>query len=283
MSAKIINGIHIATAVKHKVRGEINQLKQQNNRPPGLAVVLVGDDAASQVYVKYKKRACKEVGIQSFTYNLDKKTQEKELVELVDKLNKDPKIDGILVQLPLPSHLDNNTVINHISPNKDVDGFHPVNMGRLALNLPCLRPCTPKGVITLLQTNNIKITGKHAVVIGASNIVGRPMMLELLAQNATVTICHSKTKNLKKHINNADILVVAVGIAHFIKAKQIKKNAVVIDVGINRLPDGSLTGDVDYIDAKKRASFITPVPGGVGPMTIASLMDNTLIAYKGIV
>lgn len=280
MSAQIIDGNRVAAEIRAILKQEVDSTIAQGKRVPGLAVILAGDDPASKVYVSFKNKACAEIGIKSFSYDLPGRTEQAELLNLIEELNNDARIDGILVQLPLPSHIDTNEVIDRITPEKDVDGFHPENMGLLAINQAFLRPCTPKGVITLLEQIKIDLIGKEAVVIGSSNIVGRPMVLELLNKRATVTVCHSKTKNLAAHVKRAEVLVVAVGIPDFIPGKWIKPGAVVIDVGINRLPDGKLTGDVDFKTARENASFITPVPGGVGPMTIASLMQNTLIAYN---
>ncbi len=282
MSAQIIDGKQTASDIRLGLKSKVDKLKATGARVPGLAVILVGDNPASKVYVEYKNKACKEVGIKSVSHDLPKTTSEDDLLALIDKLNSDNSINGILVQLPLPEHIDTNHVIDHISPEKDVDGFHPVNMGLLAINRAKLRPCTPKGVITLLDNTGVDLVGKEAVIVGSSNIVGRPMALELLAKRATVSICHSKTIDLESHVRRADILVVAVGIPYFIPGQWIKPGAVVIDVGINRLDSGKLCGDIDFDNAKEIASFITPVPGGVGPMTIASLMENTLIAYKNI-
>ncbi|KIF90930.1 methenyltetrahydrofolate cyclohydrolase [Neisseria meningitidis] len=241
-------------------------------------MVLVGGDPASAVYVRNKKTSCQKCGIKSLSYELPESTSQEELLALVDRLNVDSEVDGILVQLPLPKHLDSQAVLERISPDKDVDGFHPYNVGRLAVKMPLMRPCTPKGVMTLLEAYGIDPKGKKAVVVGASNIVGRPQALELLLARATVTVCHSATENLADEVAGADILVVGVGIPNFVKGEWIKPGAVVIDVGINRLDDGSLCGDVEFETAKERAAMITPVPGGVGPMTIATLMENTLHA-----
>jgi len=280
MAATIINGTETAQSLRKSIKQQIQKSTDEGRRAPGLAVIKVGDDPASAVYVNYKKKACAEVGINSFSYDLGIHTTINQLTELIDDLNHNEQVDGILVQLPLPEHLDADFIIERIDPDKDVDGFHAINMGQLAIKQPRLRPCTPKGVMTLLAQTGIEISGKDAVVIGASNIVGRPMFLELLNERATVTVCHSKTKDLASHVRHADILVVAVGIPNFIPGDWIKKDAVIIDVGINRLDDGSLVGDVDFDAAKKNASWITPVPGGVGPMTIASLLENTLMAYE---
>jgi methylenetetrahydrofolate dehydrogenase (NADP+)/methenyltetrahydrofolate cyclohydrolase len=271
----IIDGKKIAQDLREQIKNQVATLK----RNPGLAVVLVGDDAASQVYVNHKAKACSEVGFYSQKIELSANTPENELLKIIDNLNNDELIDGILVQLPLPEHIDSTKVIAKIDPTKDVDGFHAQNMGMLAQNRPFLSPCTPKGVITLLKTINYDLIGKNAVVVGASNIVGRPMALELINARATVVVCNSKTKNLSEKIKNADLVLVGIGVPEFIKGEWIKEGAVVIDIGINRLESGKLVGDVEFDKAKERASFITPVPGGVGPMTIATLLENTLIAY----
>ncbi|SEQ73011.1 methylenetetrahydrofolate dehydrogenase (NADP+) / methenyltetrahydrofolate cyclohydrolase [Amphritea atlantica] len=278
MSAQIIDGKQIAQNVREQVAAGVKARIDQGKRPPSLAVVLVGFDPASQVYVRNKKNACKEVGIESVSYDLPAETTQQQLLDLVDELNSDPKIDGILVQLPLPDHLEANEILERIRPEKDVDGFHPFNLGRLAQRLPALRPCTPKGVITLLQSTGEPIRGKDAVIVGASNIVGRPMTLELLLAGCTTTTTHRFTQDLASHVQRADIVVVGVGIPGLVKGEWIKPGAIVIDVGINRLEDGRLVGDVEYDIAAQRAGWITPVPGGVGPMTVATLMENTLEA-----
>ncbi len=252
----------------------------QGKRQPGLAVILVGADPASQVYVGSKRKSCAEIGIYSQSYDLPESTSEQQLLEVIDQLNDDHNIDGILVQLPLPKHIDTTKVIERIKPSKDVDGFHPYNVGRLCQRIPTLRACTPYGVMKLLETTGINLYGQHAVIVGASNIVGRPMALELLLGGCTVTVTHRFTKDLEHHIRQADILVVAVGKPEFIPGQWIKQGAVVIDVGINRGADGKLKGDVQYEAAAQQAGFITPVPGGVGPMTVAMLMYNTLYAYE---
>ncbi|WP_417617747.1 bifunctional methylenetetrahydrofolate dehydrogenase/methenyltetrahydrofolate cyclohydrolase FolD [Oceanisphaera sp.] len=280
MSAQIIDGKAIAQAVRNQVAEGVAERIRAGKRAPGLAVILVGANPASQVYVGSKRRACEEVGFVSKSYDLPKETTEQQLLELIDELNADSTIDGILVQLPLPNHIDSTPVIERIHPHKDVDGFHPYNIGRLAQRIPALRPCTPKGIITLLERSHIKTHGLNAVVVGASNIVGRPMTLELLLAGCTTTTCHRFTEELKTKVGNADLLVVAVGKPGFIPGDWIKPGAVVIDVGINRLDDGRLVGDVEYAVAAERASYITPVPGGVGPMTVASLIENTLIACE---
>ena len=272
----IIDGKQIAKDLRIKIANEVKTLK----RPPGLAVILVGEDPASAVYVRNKELACKEAGFFSDKIIKSENTTEEQLLEEVERLNNNPHIDGILVQLPLPSHINANKVIEHISPLKDVDGFHSENIGKLMQNKSHLRPCTPKGVMTILSSIDCKVMGMNCVVIGASNIVGRPMAMELLNARGTVTICNSKTKDLAGVVSRADIVVVGVGIPEMVKGDWVKDGAIVIDVGINRLEDGRLVGDVDFDAIKEKAGAITPVPGGVGPMTIATLLENTLIAYK---
>ena len=279
MTAQIISGTQLASQIKSNVAQQISQYVAQGKRAPGLAVILVGADPASQVYVGSKRKSCAEIGITSKSYDLPETTTEQALLELIKELNQDNTVDGILVQLPLPKHIDSTKVIEQISPEKDVDGFHPYNVGRLCQRIPTLRACTPYGVMKLLETTGISFYGKHAVIVGASNIVGRPMALELLLAGCTVTVTHRFTEDLASHIRQADILVVAVGKPKFIKGEWIKEGAVVVDVGINRL-EGKLVGDVEFEVAAQRASYITPVPGGVGPMTVAMLMQNTLSAYK---
>jgi methylenetetrahydrofolate dehydrogenase (NADP+)/methenyltetrahydrofolate cyclohydrolase len=273
---KIIDGKEIAKNLRLKISEEVKKL----DRPPGLAVILVGEDPASAVYVRNKERACKEAGFFSDKIVKSENITEEQLLEEVERLNHDPQIDGILVQLPLPGHINANKVIEHISPLKDVDGFHSENIGKLMQNKSHLRPCTPKGVMTMLASIGCEVMGMNCVVIGASNIVGRPMAMELLNARGTVTICNSKTKNVAEKVMQADIVVVGVGIPKMVKGDWVKDGAVVIDIGINRLDDGSLVGDVDFDAIKDKASAITPVPGGVGPMTIATLLENTLIAYR---
>ncbi|GAB3215604.1 bifunctional methylenetetrahydrofolate dehydrogenase/methenyltetrahydrofolate cyclohydrolase FolD [Pseudaeromonas pectinilytica] len=280
MSAKIIDGKAIAQSVRHTVAARVQQRIAAGLRVPGLAVVLVGEDPASQVYVGSKRRACEEVGFESRSYDLPVSTTQEALLALIDELNQDPAVDGILVQLPLPAHIDSTLVIERIQPDKDVDGFHPYNVGRLAQRIPALRPCTPKGIMTLIQHTGVDTYGLNAVIVGASNIVGRPMTLELLLAGCTTITTHRFTKDLESFVRQADLLVVAVGKAEFIPGEWIKPGAIVIDVGINRLADGRLVGDVAYQAAAERASFITPVPGGVGPMTVASLIENTLEACE---
>jgi methylenetetrahydrofolate dehydrogenase (NADP+)/methenyltetrahydrofolate cyclohydrolase len=278
MTAQIIDGKQIAADVRRQVAENIQNRLKEDKRAPCLAVVIVGSDPASHVYVRNKKNACIEVGIQSLSYDLPSDTSQQHLLSLVDELNANPDVDGILVQLPLPAELNSNEILERIQPEKDVDGFHPFNLGRLAQRLPALRPCTPKGVMKLLESTNIDLHGQEVVVVGASNIVGRPMSLELLLAGCTVTTTHRFTRDLAFHVQRADIVVVGVGKPGIVKGEWIKKGAIVIDVGINRLSDGRLVGDVDYDIAAQNAGWITPVPGGVGPMTVACLMENTLEA-----
>jgi methylenetetrahydrofolate dehydrogenase (NADP+)/methenyltetrahydrofolate cyclohydrolase len=274
--AQIIDGKAIAADVRREVRIESDRLAARGLRRPGLAVILVGDDPASHIYVRNKRAACEECGFVSVSHDLPHSATQTELLSLIERLNADDTIDGILVQVPLPDHIDERVVIEAIDPAKDVDGFHPYNVGRLALRNPLMRPCTPYGVIRLLERAGIPAKGQHCVVVGASNLVGRPMMLEMLLAGATVTICHRFTANLREQVGHADILVVAVGNPGIVRGEWIKPGAVVVDVGINRLPDGKLVGDVEFESARQRAAWITPVPGGVGPMTVAILMKNTL-------
>lgn len=280
MAAKIIDGKTIAQQVRSEVAEKVQQRLAAGKRAPGLAVILVGENPASQIYVTHKRRACEEVGFVSRAYNLPDSTGESELLTLIDELNSDPAIDGILVQLPLPAGIDNVKVLERITSDKDVDGFHPYNVGRLCQRAPKLRPCTPRGIITLLERYNIDTYGLNAVVVGASNIVGRPMSMELLLAGCTTTVTHRFTRDLRHHVEHADLLVVAVGKPGFIPGDWIKPGAVVIDVGINRLESGKVVGDVDFAAAAERASYITPVPGGVGPMTVATLIENTLLACE---
>ncbi len=280
MTARLIDGKAISQTVRDKVKTGVSARLKAKRRPPGLAVILVGQDPASQVYVGKKKEACEEVGLMSRSYDLPATTSEEELLELVESLNKDKEIDGILVQLPLPHGINAERVLEAIHPHKDVDGFHPYNIGRLAQRVPALRPCTPRGIMTLLDNTHTAYKGKHAVIVGASNIVGRPMALELLLAGSTITVCHKFTKGLEAQVRQADILVVAVGKPEFIPGDWVKPGAIVIDVGINRMDDGKLVGDVQFEEAYQRASWITPVPGGVGPMTVASLLENTLEACE---
>ncbi|QLD33365.1 bifunctional methylenetetrahydrofolate dehydrogenase/methenyltetrahydrofolate cyclohydrolase FolD [Mannheimia varigena] len=280
MTAQIISGSEIASKIKKGISEKITHYVEQGKRKPGLAVILVGADPASQVYVGSKRKSCAEIGIESKSYDLSAETTEAELLSLIEELNQDESVDGILVQLPLPKQIDSTKVIEAIAPYKDVDGFHPYNVGRLAQRIPTLRSCTPYGVMKLLETTGMDLYGQHAVIVGASNIVGRPMALELLLAGCTVTVTHRFTKDLEHHVRQADILVVAVGKPEFIPGDWIREGAIVIDVGINRGADGKLKGDVEYSVASQKASFITPVPGGVGPMTVAMLMQNTLQAYE---
>lgn len=277
--AKILDGKAVSAAVKEQVAAETAALKEKGI-VPGLAVVIVGDDPASHVYVNNKKKACAQVGFHSEEYALPARTTQEELLALVETLNKKPDINGILVQLPLPSHLDEKAVIEAIDPKKDVDAFHASNVGKIMIGDYHFLPCTPAGVMELLKSEKIDVCSKNCVVIGRSNIVGKPMAMLLLHQNGTVTICHSRTKNLKEVCAQADILVAAVGIAKFVKGDMVKEGAVVIDVGMDRDENGKLCGDVDFEQAEPKASYITPVPGGVGPMTIAMLMKNTLMAAR---
>jgi methylenetetrahydrofolate dehydrogenase (NADP+) / methenyltetrahydrofolate cyclohydrolase len=280
MTAQILDGKAISEEIKSSVKTAVDEQINQGQRPPGLVVILVGENPASQVYVRNKRNSCEAVGFYSELIQLDADTTQAHLLSLIDDLNGREEVDGILVQLPLPEHIDEETVTERILPTKDVDGFHPYNVGRLTLRMPLLRPCTPKGIMTMLEKTGIDLVGKDAVIIGQSNIVGRPMALELLAARCTITVCHSKTKDLEEKIKNADVVVAAVGIPRFVKGEWIKNGAIVIDVGINRLDDGKLCGDVDYDSAKENASWITPVPGGVGPMTVATLLENTLQAAQ---
>lgn len=279
MSAHRIDGNAAAAAIRANIAATVDQRQTNGLRVPGLAVILVGSDPASQVYVSHKRKDCEQVGIHSAAYDLPETTSQDELLTLIDQLNDDANIDGILVQLPLPAGLDASQILERITPAKDVDGFHPFNVGRLAQRMPLLRPCTPAGIVDLLTNiDDYDIKGKHAVIVGASNIVGRPMGLELLLQGCTVTTCHRFTEDLQHHVSQADIVVVAVGKPGIVQGEWIKSGAVVIDVGINRQDDGKLVGDVDFDSAAQRASHITPVPGGVGPMTRAKLLENTLTA-----
>ncbi|SES87218.1 bifunctional methylenetetrahydrofolate dehydrogenase/methenyltetrahydrofolate cyclohydrolase FolD [Thorsellia anophelis] len=280
MTATLINGKSVAASIRQTVKNKVAMRKESGLRIPGLAVILVGNNPASAIYVNSKENACKEVGFHSEAFYLGDETSEESLLSLIDKLNLDSTIDGILVQLPLPKHINSTLVLERILPNKDVDGFHPYNVGRLCQRIPKLRACTPKGIMTLLHSTGVDIRGMHAVIVGASNIVGRPMSLELLLAGCTTTVTHRFTHDLGIFVSQADILVVAVGKPNFIKAEWIKPGAIVIDVGINRLEDGRVVGDIEFEAAKTKAQFITPVPGGVGPMTVASLIENTLEACE---
>lgn len=279
MSAKIIDGKKISESLRLSISEAVKNRKE-GTRAPGLAVIIVGDNPASRIYVNNKKKACEMCGFYSVEYALDENAEEKELLELIERLNKDEKIDGILCQLPLPKQIDENKVIDAIAPEKDVDGFSPVNTGNLLSGKPCFAPCTPAGVVEMLKYEGIEIAGKHCVIVGRSNIVGKPAALLMLRENATVTVCHSRTKNLAEEVRRADIVIAAIGRASFITADMIKEGAVVVDVGINRLENGKVTGDVDFDAVREKASYITPVPGGVGPMTITMLMKNTLESYN---
>ncbi|VAX77095.1 Bifunctional protein FolD [Serratia symbiotica] len=280
MVAKIIDGKTIAKQVRNEVAEQVKRRLVAGKRPPGLTVVIVGGNPASKIYVASKRRACDEVGFLSRSYDLPATTTDTELLMLIDQLNADSSIDGILVQLPLPVGIDNIKVLEHIHREKDIDGFHPYNIGRLCQRAPTLRPCTSRGIVTLLERYNIDTYGMNAVVVGASNIVGRPMSMELLLAGCTTTIAHRFTKNLRHHVESADLLVVAVGKPGFIPGDWIKRGAIVVDVGINRLNTGKVVGDVDFAVANERAAYITPVPGGVGPMTVATLIQNTLHACE---
>ena len=278
MPARLIDGKRIATAVKAEVRAEIDAALARGLRRPGLAVVMVGDNPASAIYVRNTRRACEESGVMSIAHDLPQSTSERELLSLIDELNGDPRIDGILVQLPLPDQVRQSAIIDRIDPKKDVDGFHPYNLGRLAQRNPLIRPCTPYGVIRMLDAEGLSVRGLEAVVVGASNIVGRPMSLELLLMGATTTVCHRFTRDLAAEVRRAELLVVAVGKPGIIRGEWIREGAIVVDVGMNRLDNGHLVGDVEFAGARERAGWITPVPGGVGPMTVAMLMRNTLEA-----
>jgi methylenetetrahydrofolate dehydrogenase (NADP+)/methenyltetrahydrofolate cyclohydrolase len=278
MTAKLIDGKTIAANLRKDIAKRVAERRQQGLRAPGLAVILVGSDPASQVYVSHKRKDCEEVGFVSVAHDLPATTTQGELLGLIDQLNRDSAIDGILVQLPLPAHLDASQLLERINPDKDVDGFHPFNVGRLSQRMPLLRSCTPKGIMTLLASTGVDLHGQHAVVVGASNIVGRPMALELLLAGCTVTVTHRFTRDLAGHVAQADIVVAAAGKTGLVKGEWIKQGAIVIDVGINRQDDGKLVGDVEYDVAAERAGWITPVPGGVGPMTRACLLENTLYA-----
>ncbi len=280
MTAHILDGKQIAASIRQTISEQVAQRLEQGLRAPGLAVILVGSDPASEVYVAHKRKDCEQVGFVSKAYDLPESTSQEELLNLIEQLNNDSEVDGILVQLPLPAHLDSSVLLERIRPEKDVDGFHPFNIGRLAQRMPLLRPCTPKGIITLLEHTQIDLHGLNAVIVGASNIVGRPMALELLLAGCTTTITHRFTNNLEEHVRRADLVVVAVGKPGLVKGEWIKDGAIVIDVGINRTADGRLIGDVEFEVAAQKASWITPVPGGVGPMTRACLLENTLEACE---
>jgi methylenetetrahydrofolate dehydrogenase (NADP+) / methenyltetrahydrofolate cyclohydrolase len=280
VTARLIDGKSIAAELRAEVRTRVAQRSAQGKRVPGLAVILLGDNPASQIYVRNKRKACAEIGMRSFSHDLPADTPQAELLGLIDRLNADPQVDGILVQLPLPAHIEQRAVIDRIDPRKDVDGLHPYNVGRLLQRTPLLHACTPWGIVRLLQSIDIDLPGKEAVVVGASSLVGRPMALELLLLGCTVTICHSRTRDLASQVRRAELLVVAVGKPAFVRGEWIKPGAVVIDVGTNRDANGKLVGDVEFESARSRAAWITPVPGGVGPMTVATLLHNTLEAAE---
>jgi len=277
---QLIDGKSLANKVQASVTSEVEKLKQEQNIVPGLAVILIGDDPASHAYVKMKAKACEKVGFYSITHHMPDTISQDEIIATIEMMNKNPRIDGILVQLPLPKHVDTDKILEVIDPKKDVDGFHAYNIGRLVTNLDSFVACTPLGVMKMFEEYNIDIQGQDVCVVGASNIVGKPMAALLLNANATVTVTHIHTKNLKAHTSNADIVIVGVGVPGLIKADMVKEGAIVIDIGINRIEDGSLVGDVDFKNVSKKCSYITPVPGGVGPMTIAMLLSNTLKAAK---
>jgi len=277
---QLIDGKSLANKIHTEVAAEVEKLKQEENIVPGLAVILVGDDPASHAYVKMKAKACEKVGFYSITHNMPDTISQDEIIATIEMMNKNPRIDGILVQLPLPQHIDTNKILEVIDPKKDVDGFHPYNVGRLATNLDGFVPCTPLGVMKMFEEYEIDLEGKDVCVVGASNIVGKPMAALLLNANATVTVTHIYTKDLKAHTSKADIVIVGVGVPALIKEDMVKDSAIVIDIGINRIKDGSLVGDVDFAPVSKKCSYITPVPGGVGPMTIAMLLANTLKSAK---
>lgn len=279
MTAQIISGKELSQQKREEMKKEVESLKSAGVTP-GLAVIIVGNDPASQTYVRGKQKACEDIGIHSILIEMEENTTEEELLAKIEELNNDDSIHGILVQLPLPKQINEQAVIEKISPEKDVDGFHPVNIGRMMTGQECFLPCTPHGIIELVKSKQIEIEGKHVVVIGRSNIVGKPVGQLFLTENATVTYCHSRTKNLQSHTLQADILVVAAGKKHLVSAEHVKEGATVIDVGIHRLENGKLTGDVDFESVKEKAAYITPVPGGVGPMTITMLLYNTILSAK---
>jgi methylenetetrahydrofolate dehydrogenase (NADP+) / methenyltetrahydrofolate cyclohydrolase len=280
MVAQIIDGKHVSQQIKNDLRLKVEKYTSEGYRPPGLAVILIGENKASSIYVNGKRKACSLIGFESFFYSMPNSTTEDELLTLINKLNKADDVDGILVQLPLPKHIDANNIIEHINPDKDVDGFHPYNFGRLALGNPTLRPCTPYGVIQLLKFYDLKIEGSNAVIIGASNIVGRPMALELLLAKASVTICHSKTVNLAQHVQMADIIISATGVLDLTKTEWFNENQIIIDIGMHRLDNNKICGDINFSEVKDKVAWITPVPGGVGPMTIATLLQNTYLSWS---
>lgn len=280
MPAKLLDGKAIADTIRTQLKHEIKQFHAEKRFPPGLAVILVGDNPASKIYVSSKRKACAAIGIRSFEFDLPEETNEQQLITLIHDLNNNPEIHGILIQLPLPQHITVQTVVEAVDPKKDVDGFHPYNLGRLAQLQPTVRSSTPFGIIQLLEHYQLNLDGLDAVMVGASNIVGKPMLFELLKKNCTVTLCHSKTKDLVKYIKNADLLIVAIGNPSVIKTEWLKPGVIIVDVGMNRLDHNKVCGDVDFAAASQIASWITPVPGGVGPMTVTALLQNTLSAYK---
>ncbi|KTC65157.1 methenyltetrahydrofolate cyclohydrolase (plasmid) [Legionella adelaidensis] len=279
MTCSLLEGKKVSALMRAELKNRIEAYKEKGYRLPALAVLLIGSNPASKIYVDNKRRACEEIGITSHAYDLPENIKESELITLIEQLNQSENIDGILIQLPLPSQINTQKILECVSPLKDVDGFHPFNMGKLAQGEPFLRPCTPYGIIQLLQHYNIQLAGKNVVVIGASIIVGRPMALEFLNAKATVTICHRRTRNLEEHVKKAEIIVVATGVINVVPAEWLQSHQIVIDVGIHRLAEGKLRGDIDFALAKNKVSWLTPVPGGVGPMTIATLLQNTFKAY----
>ena len=280
MSYELIDGKLVASKIREEIKDRVAEIKSKHSRIPGLAAILVGDDPASEIYVRNKRKACEDVGIYSEEHKLSGDIAQEDLLKLINRLNGDENINGILVQLPLPEHIDDSTVLNSVSPEKDVDGFHPINAGLLFEGKPRFIACTPHGIIKMLEFYDIDIEGKNAVVLGRSNIVGKPASMLLLQKNATVTICHSRTRNLDAVLKSADLIVAAIGRAHFVTSKMVKEGSIIIDVGINRLDDGKLVGDVDFENVKDIASYITPVPGGVGPMTITMLLWNTVVSLE---
>ena len=280
MSYELIDGKLVASKIREEIKDRVAEIKNKHSKIPGLAAILVGDDPASEIYVRNKRKACEDVGIYSEEHKLSGDIAQEDLLKLINRLNGDENINGILVQLPLPKHIDDSTVLNSVSPEKDVDGFHPINAGLLFEGKPRFIACTPHGIIKMLEFYNIDIEGKNAVVLGRSNIVGKPASMLLLQKNATVTICHSRTRNLDKILKSADLIVAAIGRAKFVTPKMVKEGSVIIDVGINRLDDGKLVGDVDFENVKDISSYITPVPGGVGPMTITMLLWNTVSSLE---
>ena len=280
MSYELIDGKLVASKIREEIKDRVAEIKSKHSRIPGLAAILVGDDPASEIYVRNKRKACEDVGIYSEEHKLSGDIAQEDLLKLINRLNGDENINGILVQLPLPEHIDDSTVLNSVSPEKDVDGFHPINAGLLFEGKTRFIACTPHGIIKMLEFYDIDIEGKNAVVLGRSNIVGKPAAMLLLQKNATVTICHSRTRKLDAVLKSADLIVAAIGRAHFVTRKMVKKGSIIIDVGINRLDDGKLVGDVDFENVKDISSYITPVPGGVGPMTITMLLWNTVVSLE---